>query len=162
MWSIGKVPVIAVMNHQQMLSSVNDSGASRLINIDEHSDLADRNVDRLECGTWISYVNWRRQGTYIWIRPKIHYYGSCNGNDWGLWNQGTDGDRSESRYIDSKNLRVTTYLYDCVGVGLCMSPAYAIADVANVFRDIVKKYGIPYREGLMHEKNRRMVRPSQR
>lgn len=155
-----RVPVTAVMNHQQMLPEVNASGASRLINIDEHSDLAEATVKKLACGTWISYVKWRKQGTYIWIRPEQSYQGSCNGDDRAIWNAGTDWKYSESKYISRRNLQITKYLQDCVGVGLCMSPAYVFPDIIVVFREIVDRYGIPYRKGLWKERNIRNERPS--
>jgi len=154
------VPVIAVMNHQQMLPEVNASGALQLINIDEHSDLSEKTVGSFDCGTWVSYVKWRQQGTYIWVRPDKSYQGSCNGDDRATWNALTDWKYSDSRYIARKNLRITNYLQDCVGVGLCMSPAYACSDVIRVFRHIVKHYDIPYRKGLRKENNHRRLRPS--
>lgn len=160
MQRIGKIPVIAVMNHQQMLREVNASNARRLINVDEHSDLAERDVTTFQCGTWASYVNWRHQGEYVWIRPDVSYQGSCNGDDRAIWNFGTDWKHSVSRHISRKNLKLTTYLQDCVGVGICMSPAYAPTDVIEVFREIVDRYGIPYRKGRLNEMQARRMRPS--
>jgi hypothetical protein len=160
MQHIGKRSIIAVMNHQQMLAYVNASGAKRLINIDAHSDLAESSVRKRDCGTWISYVTWRKQGEYIWIRPDASFQGSCNGDDRAIWNNDTDWKYSVSRYISRKNLKLTTYLHDCVGVGLCMSPAYASSEVVEVFREIVDRYGIPYRKGRMNEMNSRCLRPS--
>jgi hypothetical protein len=160
MQHIGKRPIIAVMNHQQMLREVNASKAKRLTNIDAHSDLAESSVSKLNCGTWISYVTWRKQGEYIWIRPDVGYQNSCNGDDRAIWNAGTDWKYSVSRYISRRNLKITTYLHDCVGVGLCMSPAYAPIEVVEVFREIVDRYGIPYRKGRWNEETTRRMRPS--
>jgi hypothetical protein len=155
-----KIPVMACMNHQQMLPAVNVSGANRLINIDEHSDLAESSVSKLNCGTWISYVRWRKDGEYIWIRSHRDFQGSCNGNDRGHWTEDTDWGRCSSRHIKRDRLNIMTYLRDCVGVGICMSPAYALGAVAEVFREIVDRYGIPYRKGRLNEANSRSVRPS--
>jgi hypothetical protein len=47
-----------------------------------------------------------------------------------------------------------------VGVGICMSPAYAYGSVTEVFREIVDQYGIPYRKGRIGENNSRKLRPS--
>ena len=157
---IGKrIPVLAVMNHQQMLLEVNASEARRLINIDQHSDLAEVGVSKLNCGTWISYVRWRKDGEYIWIRSHADYQGSCNGDDRGNWAKDVDWGPCSSQYIKQENIKVTAYLCDCVGVGICMSPAYASKAVTDVFREIVDQYGIPYRKGLMNESNSRKVRP---
>lgn len=155
-----RIPVLAVMNHQQMLPEVNASEAQRLINIDEHSDLAESSVGKLNCGTWISYVRWRKDGEYIWIRSNASYQGSCNGDDRGRWNKDVDWGRCSSIYVKRDSMKITTYLRDCVGVGICMSPAYASRAVADVFREIVDQYGIPYRKGRVMENNSRRVRPS--
>lgn len=62
------VPIHAMMNHNQMLKYVDCSSARRLINLDAHSDLADKDVDERNIGTWISYVKWRKEGEYFWLR----------------------------------------------------------------------------------------------
>jgi hypothetical protein len=148
----------ACMNHQQMLREVNASGARRLRNIDAHSDLAEQNVEVLNCGTWVSYVSWRKEGEYIWVRPDRNFNGSCNGHS-GTWNNDTDWKRSRSRYISNTKLDITDYLDECVGIGICMSPAYAPNEVQQVFRDLVGEYNIPYRKGLMSENQRRKSLP---
>lgn len=154
------IPVIAVMNHQQLLQPINNSGAERLINIDEHSDITDADIDNLECGTWVSYVKWRMTGHYIWIRPdRTTEYGSCNG-DVKNWNQGTDWYKTESKYISNKNIKLARYLNDCVGIGICMSPHYSIYELIGIFKRIVKQYDIPYTKGLVREKHKRRIRPS--
>lgn len=155
-----KIPIIAVMNHQQMLQAVNESNARRLINIDEHSDLAECTVEELNCGTWISYVKWRREGTYIWIRNSASFHSRCNGNRLKYWDECSDWRSLDSRYIKEHNLKLTNYLRDCVGIGLCMSPAFATKDVADVFTEIVDEYGISYRKGIRHERQTRIMRPS--
>jgi hypothetical protein len=160
MQRLGKRPITAVMNHQQMLAAVNASNAQRLINIDAHSDLAESSVMKLNCGTWISYVKWRTEGAYIWIRPDAGFHNSCNGDDRAIWNAGTDWKYSVSRHISRRNLKLTTYLHDCVEVGICMSPAYAPSEVVEVFREIVDRYGIPYRKGRLTEMHARRARPS--
>lgn len=153
------IPIIAVMNHQQLLSPINESGANRLVNIDEHSDLADCDVDKLECGTWVSYVTWRHTGTYLWIRSENSTsYGSCNGNC-KVWNKCTDWQKSVTGYINPGNLRLVKYLQNCVGIGICMSPNYANNGLIDVFRNVVKQYNIPYKKGLARERHQRNIRP---
>jgi hypothetical protein len=157
---IDNIPIIAVMNHQQMLLEVNSSKAHRLINIDAHSDLASYKIRTLCCGSWVSFVNWRQQGQYVWIRRRQDpWFGSCNGNQTRSWSFGTDWKTTNSRYIHEKNLKLTNYLHDCVGVGICMSPAYAQQDAIKVLREIVNQYNIPYRKGWKSEKQERVLRP---
>jgi hypothetical protein len=153
------IPIIAVMNHQQMLRAVNESNARRLINIDEHSDLAECTVEELNCGTWVSYVKWRLEGTYIWIRNSGDFHSRCNSVRFDSWDEGSDWKKLESRYLKENNLKLTTYLPDCVGIGLCISPAFARADIADVFTEIVAEYGIPYRKGIRNERQTRIMRP---
>jgi hypothetical protein len=153
------IPIIAVMNHQQLLPIINTSGANHLVNIDEHSDLTACDVNELECGTWVSYVTWRRTGTYLWIRSqKGTAYGSCNGED-NSWNKGNDWKKAESKYINPDNLRLVKYLSNCVGIGICMSPNYANYDLMDIFRKVIKQYNIPYKKGVMRENNKRKIRP---
>jgi hypothetical protein len=143
-----------------MLSEVNNSEARRLINIDAHSDLAGCDINFLCCGSWVSFVNWRRRGKYVWIRRREDpWFGSCNGNQERSWYFDTDWKSTNSRYIAEKNLRLTDYLNDCVGIGVCMSPAYAQQDAIKVFREFVNKHSIPYRKGLLSEKQERNIRP---
>ena len=154
----GKVPIIAVMNHQQLLPEVNASGADTLVNIDEHSDLTDRYTTFLDCGSWVSYVKWRKTGRYLWVRPnRSPAIGACNGSDG--WDSATDWDRTNTRYVDPGKMSIEKYLPDCVGIGICMSPDYATAPVIRVFKDLVKLYDLPYRKGRVKEVHRRRLAP---
>lgn len=145
-----KVPIVAVMNHQQLLPFVNASSARKLINVDEHSDLASCDIERLECGSWVSYVRWRRNGEYLWIRNcKALHVGNCNGN--GLtWKAGNDWGKTSSRY---QPLLPIASLVDrnCVGVGLCMSPDYANPFVQDAFMRVVRSNAIQWRKGRRNE-----------
>jgi hypothetical protein len=156
---LGKRPITAVMNHQQMLPAVNNSGATTLINIDEHSDICERDVDCLNCGTWVSYVKWRQYGEYIWIRPDAGFQNACSADPY-IWNKDTDWKSALSYHIPRRKLNIVSYLHNCVGVGLCMSPAYTTTDMTEVFREIVGKYNIPYKKGRLNEEYSRKARPS--
>ena len=137
------------MNHQQMLSFVDNSGASMLINVDEHSDVCNKNTDRFECGSWISYVNWRKQGEYFWIRNSRDLtHGSCNGQD--PWNFDLDWNKVKSIY-SKQEIDLCKYLKGCVGIGLCLSPCYCYNGAENIFRDMINKYNIPYKRGRRNE-----------
>lgn len=145
------IPVIAVMNHQQMLPYVDSSKANSLINIDTHADLTDSFVNFLDCGTWVSYVSWRKRGSYTWIRAQRGYKeGNCNRPF--KWNTGTDWGSTEAiRHTTSINQFL---LGDCVGVGLCMSPAYSFEEWVLIFRRLVKEFRIPYIKGDLTENKR--------
>jgi hypothetical protein len=144
------IPIIAVMNHQQMLKEVNESYADRLINVDEHADLSGADVEVLNCGTWVSYVRWRRGSEYLWIRnSRSTSLGDCNGSG-GRWNFGTDWYKTTSKY-GGKDLRLTPFLRNCVGVGLCMSPEFSTETMQDFFRELVRENGIQYRKGRHEE-----------
>jgi hypothetical protein len=155
------LPLCAVMNHQQLLSIVSASEARQLVNVDEHSDLTSSDIDELSCGTWVSYVKWRQEGKYLWVRgyPSTTH-GNCNGDkdwyegsDWGLTRTLYNPEANVGRFVNAS----------CVGVGLCQSPEFARAAVQDVFRDLVKAYGVPYKKGRMNEfRQRRALRPSKR
>jgi hypothetical protein len=152
--------MVAVMNHQQLVPYVNDSGANRLVNIDEHSDLADAEVKGLNCGTWVSYVRWRKKGEYLWIRNnRSTSLGHCN---WGRgsnnWDAGTDWKKTGTRY-PGKRLGMLPLLRGCVGVGLCMSPEWSTEPMIVLFRELVDEFGIPYKKGRMNENRERSIRP---
>jgi hypothetical protein len=151
------IPIIAVMNHQQMLREVNESNADKLINIDEHSDLTESAVKELTCGSWVSYVRWRRSAEYLWVRNRSDYNGSCNwnlrgfrrcskrgwciGSDWGIVNTENPG----------RGLDLMKYTQWCVGIGLCLSPDWCSEQGEEVFYDLVNEFGIPYRKGRRNE-----------
>lgn len=67
-----------VDSHEELLPHVNESGCDELINIDWHSDVTNRfdsceynlrSPTKLNCGTWVSFVKFRKQGVYTWIHP---------------------------------------------------------------------------------------------
>lgn len=154
----GSIPIIAVTNHHQMLDDINLSGARKLINIDEHSDLDGKGTDFLSCATWVSYVIWRGLGEYHWIRPHSSYMGSCN-ND-GSWNYNVDWKHTSSIDIHQKSLNLIDYIDDCVGIGICMSPAYSNKDIIDVFKYVMNKNGINYIRGDLKEQNGEHITPS--
>lgn len=162
-------PKLAVMNHQQLLKAVNNSNANTLINIDTHSDFAGSTVNELNCGTWVAYVNWREEGRYVWYRSGPNSdQGRCdwNGNS---WNSGTDWmitktAHREQNYNFSEHLK----LDNVVGVGICLSPDFnndklffgvkggftalgVRKTFEEVFRELIKKYNIPYLKGRRDE-----------
>ena len=153
----GDIPTLSVMNHQQLLQDVDESDADRLVNVDEHSDLTDTTVNIFECGSWISYVRWRKRGEYLWIRNQrgtIH--GSCNRYR-GYWDAGSDW--GETRGIFRRQeIDLCLYLQECVGIGLCLSPSFCVCGAEDLFKMLVKMFDIPYKKGKHNEFNHRQYR----
>jgi hypothetical protein len=153
-WSLGKflvdkpkeIPITAVMNHQQLLWNVNRTPVQRLINFDFHSDLVSADVKELHCGSWVSYVHWRRWGEYIWVRPKEDpSMGSCNGEV--HWNEATDWKAAKSLIRDPDHVRLQAFYRNCRGIGVCMSPAFINKSMQEAFLQIIAANKIPYRPG---------------
>ena len=154
------IPLNAVTNHQQMLPLVDASNATTLVNIDTHSDLAGDDVDELNTGTWVSYVKWRRNGHYHWIQGRDIAWGECNGSspifspngkhnysltDWGsLQRTYTLSLPHPGRWIVGTTTR-------CVGVGVCLSPAWCSEDLSKVFHAWRKRWKVSYRRGRIEE-----------
>ena len=158
-----QVPIIAVMNHQQLLPHVSESGARRLVNVDQHSDLADFIVEKLDCGSWVSYVSWRKKGEYVWIRRHSLEAGECNGGD-PIFRErgGVDKTLSDWKKLSTKRVRylppLKELLKGVVAAGICLSPSFipssSFQDVGGfekVFRRIVRQFKIPYKRGLRNE-----------
>jgi hypothetical protein len=153
----GSIPTRAVMNHQQLLQSINRSGADLLVNVDEHSDLADTDITIFECGTWVSYVKWRTQGSYLWIRnQRGTSHGSCNHGQ-KTWNMGSDWWSSRSVF-ETQEVNLCPYLRDCVGIGLCLSPSFCVSGAKELFEMLVKAFHISYTEGQANEYSNRQYR----
>lgn len=140
------IPLTVVMNHQQMLRQVNASPARILVNLDEHSDLVDRDVTDLTCGTWVSYVRWRAAGAYLWARNRHRVNtGNCNRDLSPRWNYGSDWALSKS-YCAPQEGPLQPFLNDrLVGVGVCLSPSYTRIAVLPVARKVLS--GFPYVRG---------------
>jgi hypothetical protein len=145
------IPLLSVMNHHQLLKDVNRKmndidGYKCLLNLDAHSDIAASDIDELNCGTWVSYVKWRGAGEYIWIRSDYdEFVGACNGGD--LWYYGSDWYKLSSTWGANINIVNSVLTKNVVAIGLCMSPGYSTYENISIFKDVVKKYKIPYKKG---------------
>ena len=149
------IPLSAVMNHQQMLRHVDQSGATRLINLDTHSDLVSRDVSSFHCGSWTSFVKRRRESTYHWIHAGLVYEGECSSHpifagarrprhtmtDW----------KRVIRTKVSRMPRISTLLKGVVHASVVLSPAYSYSELEPVFRRWVKKWEVPYTKGVRRE-----------
>jgi len=161
--SIPDVPLVAVMNHQQLVRHVNKIPADVLVNIDTHSDLVEEStVLELNCGTWVSYIKWRHEADYIWYHAHPVWQGNCNHTDTAdSWNQG-HGYKSaeEKRQLEKTSIQDMVSGLNVVGVGLCLSPFYINSfELEVLFRQLVKDYKIPYFKGDRSENIARQVRP---
>jgi hypothetical protein len=79
------LPITIVDSHERLLYSVNSSGANVLYNVDFHSDFFGyRSRDeakaemgrKIQDGTWVNHVRWRRKGSYFWMYPEARCYGN--------------------------------------------------------------------------------------
>ena len=149
-------PCVAVMNHQQMLRFVDDSGCDTLLNVDTHSDLAEANVDEFSCGTWVSYVKWRREGRYIWRHGYTAFRGDCSGNV-NLFGPRPARERGvlsgwkNVAHVRTRNMPELTE--DIQSIGICLSPSYVDfpEETGEVLRGWAKKNNVPYVKGRIDE-----------
>lgn len=153
------IPMMACMNHQQMLHHVNNSNARKLINLDTHSDLAQPAIDRLNCGTWVSYIKWRHQGEYIWCHRDSISAGDCSrwGSKYGriFPNNGMINKiSSDWQKIQRIKMHLPNYKYltnHTVAAGLVLSPEYVEDELECVFYDAIKKFNLNYLKGRRDE-----------
>jgi len=153
------IPTVAVMNHQQLTPFVNRSGATKLVNIDTHSDLADKYVEYRNCGTWVSYVKWRAKGKYKWVHRLSLFVGECNSGNPIFMDVGPARmnlvDWSEVSHERVKYLpKANSLLTDCCSIGFVLSPSYTNHELQPIFKQMVKKYNIPYLKGTRNEENK--------
>jgi len=154
-----RVPMVAVMNHQQLTRFVDESCAKKLINIDMHADIVDSDVQEFNCGTWISFVRWRHRGHYHWVHRHSVGDGECSWADpifMGLHNQPrTRGHITDWKRVSRRKVvgfpYSRTLLSNCVSVGFVLSPYYVDAELEPVFRTLVKRYQMRYIRGIRNE-----------
>ena len=167
MWEQDSSPIIAVMNHQQLLPHVKNRQSDILINIDKHSDIcAEKNLNDLNCGSWVSYIKWRRTSDYLWVRQHSVWMGNCNGYDLmtgseRYWNKGHGWYSAKTiKKNDKIDICDLVKKYQLTGVGLCMSPDYiGHPELEKIFKTIVRLYEIPYFKGRKAENYGRKVKP---
>ena len=144
-----KIPIHAVVSHHQLLNFVNRTRFNQLINIDYHSDLADKRTKVLNCGTWLSYVANRRKSQYVWYHNSILKHGECNGRKRIFRRKGVNkslSDWKSLKHIQSTEMP-TINLNNCVGIGLVLSPDYSYNCLKVLFYKLIKKYKIKLHQG---------------
>lgn len=150
------IPISCVMNHNQMLEKVCKSNADQLFNIDSHSDLCSKDVEVLNCGTWISYVSWRKQGEYVWFTPQhckssgdCCGYGAIFGDDY--MRPSLSDWKSIKQELSAILPSPEELLADAVEVCVCMSPAYSEPEQIQIFNRWRKNHQVPYTKGVLDE-----------
>lgn len=150
------IPCTAVMNHQQMLRFVDESGCDTLLNVDTHSDLAEKTVDEFSCGTWVSFVSWRNKGHYRWRHGYTAYRGDCSGSHHLFAPRPCHRRGQLSGWKDvthTRSVYMPELTEDITAVGVCLSPSYVDfpEETGEFLRDWCKKHNIPYVKGRLDE-----------
>lgn len=106
-----------VDSHEELCWHANNTGrkfnCSELVNVDHHSDITDRysyngNIplhNHFNCGTWINFVDFRKEGTYKWILPYDIKEASSRGGFCHGWGEHSD----PFVYPDVSGWRKTTH-----------------------------------------------------
>ena len=137
-----------VYHHHQMLPLVNDSPCRDLINIDDHSDLTDTDIDNLNCGTWITYVKWRKEGSYTWVHGPDGW--DCNGRDRPIFNKKYIRYKlSDWKYLN-QSLRKPSqaFIENADQICVCLSPSFSDKPLQEIFHNWRKKYHIQGKRGF--------------
>ena len=73
-----------VDSHESMTRHINRAGklygCCRVINVDYHADIgdaADGAADGFNCGSWAHFINFRKEGEFIWLRPQADESEGC-------------------------------------------------------------------------------------
>lgn len=151
-----RIPIHMVYNHQQLTRHVDRSRANVLINIDQHSDLCGTDIQVFSCGSWVAYVRNRQNMLYRWVHRHHVYQGECNGSDHPIFTtrtihrEYTDFKKIERRRV-TRAPRIHTYIDNCVGIGICLSPSYTDENFRDVWWEIVHEFKLPYENGNENE-----------
>jgi len=126
-----KRPTRIVTSHETMLRYVNKSKARDLLNVDYHSDLATmpntlgETLD-FNCGTWVSFVKWRGEGSYKWMHPfydkeKALLNGRCDPDEKVFTNMSLTNWK-DVKMVGLKRIQIP---WERVSdIGICISPDY--------------------------------------
>ncbi len=123
------LPIYTVLYHHHLLPHINASDCNVLVNIDYHSDLADiptgHTIEFSE-GTWGNFVDWRREGTFIWRYPVLDCVDTSLGCHDGYCHdqQNPFDDPQVARWrAAKKRLGLYGIAWDHIeAIGVCLSP----------------------------------------
>ena len=147
-----KVPIYVVKDHEELLKDVNTYQFDTLINMDFHSDITSY-IDHkdgiyefhqlsnsyvrgdLNCGTWVNFVENRKNSEFLWIYPQEDCFqeeGRCEdikdfwdtpNSDYHNWAQITC-QKGWSEYIRWSKVRA---------VGIAISPFFLFDELEEYF-----------------------------
>lgn len=144
-----KVPVLVVVNHDELLVDVNKKVYDKIVNVDYHSDLADLTEEgkfifnpdgtdaELNEGTWVNFANNRKSGIFEWRYPtswSFHRMGRCE--EVLRKNFFT---KEGLKYHNWASVPVTTKGLDTLdfneveAIGICMSPGWVDTNILDLF-----------------------------
>jgi hypothetical protein len=151
------LPIYVVNDHEHLLPHVKQFNFDTLINIDYHSDIADRSFSggqfrnvALSCGTWVNHVKGHDKH-YIWSYPCLECYyhgrGTCH----------ADRDPFDCENFEGWSQITHRYVYfprysDVVAIGIATSePDYTEDYIACPFYEWLRKQR-RYRRIKLHPK----------
>jgi len=79
------IPTSLFLDHHLVLRDFSGRSAefSKLINVDQHDDLAGDTADPLNEANWVNYVPFRKNAVYEWRFPREEF-ACCDGHDGGF------------------------------------------------------------------------------
>jgi len=117
------LPIMTAFHHHHLVPHINSVKPDTVINIDFHSDIADKHDGPpLEEGNWANFVDC--QGTFIWRYPRdsclTHHTGYCHGR------QQNPFETNCTNWARVKKTRGLARIpwSSIVGVGVCLSPEW--------------------------------------
>jgi len=123
------VPILVVIEHEELVPNINKSGAQILYNVDYHSDIcSDEQIkasEQPEDGTWVNFISWKKTGEYHWIYPNKKCYdlneGLCHAEEqYDPFTKDLSGWKKTEH-----TLRLSTIDWRKIcAVGVCLSPGY--------------------------------------
>lgn len=145
-----RIPITAVGHHHDMLKAVNKSEARRLLNIDAHCDLASSDIKMFNCGTWVSYVDWRGEGEYRWLHGNPAHCGDCNGGDELIFKGERKSNPKLTDWKKISHLKVKTLLTpltlkNLTEICVCLSPEFCSGESFYKFHAWRKRHGVAYK-----------------
>lgn len=142
-----EVPVLLCKSHEQMLRNVNSSGAKVLVNVDYHADLCEDDPNnkppKIECGTWVNAVKWRKSGCFVWVCPnKSKCYASGEGRCDSSRDPETDPFKNKNNGWKKTKVRTglkNVNLSRVKAVGIAVSPDYLEWNVTSTLERYKKQ-----------------------
>jgi hypothetical protein len=137
-----KCNIDLIINHENILPILKKSVYDILINIDYHDDICGKDFPKINCGTWVKFVDKRKEGLYKWYYPKeeckeFGSYGRCDAEE-DLW-------KYPKKYTDWKQIKMKKGLpnlknIELSGICIVLSPPWIVEGI-NIYKvgNILKK-----------------------